>query len=52
MIYDVIFTDGRVEKMALSIDEIVQMLQRPDVESVSGLKDERTVEEVAKNLLK
>ncbi|BEN87051.1 hypothetical protein [Serratia marcescens] len=50
MIYDVVFSDGRIEKMALSIDEVAEILKRNDVESVSGLKDEREIDTIAKKL--
>ncbi|MEL5373829.1 hypothetical protein ABK864_03565 [Serratia marcescens] len=51
MTYDVVYSDGRVENLTLSIEEIVQMLQRPDVETVAGLRDERTIDEVARRLV-
>ncbi|MDP8728344.1 hypothetical protein [Serratia marcescens] len=51
MIYQVVFSDGRSEEMALTILEAGDMLKRPDVQSVIGLTTEKEIEEIAKQVL-
>ncbi|UAN44260.1 hypothetical protein KGP17_17560 [Serratia sp. JSRIV001] len=51
MIYKVVFDDGHVEQMALSIDEVALKLKEEGVQAVTGLNDERQIEEIARKLL-